>query len=190
MSVTHAHDMHASPQHQRDVTDEPARRGTSPWLWMALIVAMFAAALVWLRRDLRTDDHAALAKALSAELKLKLLDSKRLELRNLQWPDDGVLKFRHGGRFWGWLTAWLNLIGLITVLAAINVGTFNFFVGSFGSFFGIEAGYWSQLIFLMVMTGIQAIINHLGIRATTKLTDLSGYLILGGAVLLTIALLA
>lgn len=49
MSVTHAHDMHASPQHQRDATDEPARRGTSPWLWMALIVAMFAAALVWLR---------------------------------------------------------------------------------------------------------------------------------------------
>ena len=49
MSVTHAHDMHASPQHQRDVTDEPARRDTSPWLWMALIVAMFAAALVWLR---------------------------------------------------------------------------------------------------------------------------------------------
>lgn len=49
MSVTHAPDMHASPQQQRDVTDEPNRRGTSPWLWMALIVAMFAAALVWLR---------------------------------------------------------------------------------------------------------------------------------------------
>ncbi|MFG6109635.1 energy transducer TonB [Stenotrophomonas nematodicola] len=49
MSVTHAQDMHASPHNQRDVTDEPARRGTSPWLWMALIVAMFAAALVWLR---------------------------------------------------------------------------------------------------------------------------------------------
>jgi amino acid transporter len=95
-----------------------------------------------------------------------------------------------GGRFWGWLTAWLNLIGLITVLAAINVGTFNFFVGSFGTFAGIEAGYTSQLIFLIVMTGIQALINHLGIKATTKLTDLSGYLILAGAVLLTVALLA
>ena len=95
-----------------------------------------------------------------------------------------------GGRFWGWLTAWLNLIGLITVLAAINVGTFNFFVGSFGPFFGIEAGYWSQLIFLIVMTGIQAAINHVGIKATTRLTDLSGYLILAGAVLLTVALLA
>lgn len=49
MSVTHAHDMHASPQQQRDITDAPTRRGSSPWLWMALIVAMFAAALVWLR---------------------------------------------------------------------------------------------------------------------------------------------
>jgi amino acid transporter len=29
-----------------------------------------------------------------------------------------------GGRFWGWLTAWFNLIGLITVLSSINVGTF------------------------------------------------------------------
>lgn len=49
MSVTHTHDMHSSPQHQRDVVDDPARQRTSPWLWMALIVAMFAAALVWLR---------------------------------------------------------------------------------------------------------------------------------------------
>ena len=43
-----------------------------------------------------------------------------------------------GGRFWGWLTAWLNLIGLITVLAAINVGTFNFFVGAFGPMLGLS----------------------------------------------------
>jgi len=49
MSVTHAPDMPRSPQHQRDVIDEPHPRRTSPWLWVALIVAMFAAALVWLR---------------------------------------------------------------------------------------------------------------------------------------------
>ncbi|RUY77934.1 amino acid permease, partial [Mesorhizobium sp. M7A.F.Ca.CA.001.10.2.1] len=28
-----------------------------------------------------------------------------------------------GNRFTGWLTAWLNLFGLITVLGAINIGT-------------------------------------------------------------------
>ncbi|MGH8038878.1 MAG: energy transducer TonB [Stenotrophomonas sp.] len=59
MSVTHAHEMPTSPQHQRDVTDDPARRRTSPWLWMALIVAMFAAALVWLRYANPTDDVSA-----------------------------------------------------------------------------------------------------------------------------------
>ena len=30
-----------------------------------------------------------------------------------------------GNRFTGWVTAWLNLLGLITVLGAINVGTWT-----------------------------------------------------------------
>src|SRR3954464_5145310 len=29
-----------------------------------------------------------------------------------------------GGRGWGWLTAWFNLAGLVTVMAAINVGAY------------------------------------------------------------------
>ena len=94
-----------------------------------------------------------------------------------------------GGRFWGWLTAWLNLIGLITVLAAINVGTFGFFVGAFGPALGIAAGYWPQLLFMMAVTGLHGLINHLGIKLTSRLTDFSGYLILAGAILLTGVLL-
>jgi uncharacterized membrane protein len=31
-----------------------------------------------------------------------------------------------GGRGWGWATAWFNLAGLVTVLAAINVGMVQF----------------------------------------------------------------
>src|SRR5271156_4989494 len=34
-----------------------------------------------------------------------------------------------GGRGWGWSTAWFNLAGLVTVLAAINVGTYRFALG-------------------------------------------------------------
>jgi amino acid transporter len=93
-----------------------------------------------------------------------------------------------GGRFWGWLTAWMNLIGLITVLAAINVGTWGFFVGAFGKQLGIEAGYVPQLIFMIIITGGQALVNHFGIKITTRLTDLSGYLIFIGAILLTACL--
>lgn len=93
-----------------------------------------------------------------------------------------------GGRFWGWLTAWMNLLGLITVLAAINVGTYYFFIGSFAPMFGIEDTYMTKVVFVGLMTASHALINHLGIGATTRLTDFSGYLILGGAILLTGAL--
>src|SRR5207344_328201 len=36
-----------------------------------------------------------------------------------------------GGRGWGWATAWFNLAGLVTVLAAINVGAVLFAVETF-----------------------------------------------------------
>src|SRR3954463_11534264 len=36
-----------------------------------------------------------------------------------------------GRRGWGWGTAWFNLVGLVTVLAAINVGTWQFTTGAF-----------------------------------------------------------
>ncbi|WMJ69660.1 energy transducer TonB [Stenotrophomonas sp. 24(2023)] len=49
MNATHAHDINGTVHHQRDGDPQENRRSTSPWLWMALILAMFAAALVWLR---------------------------------------------------------------------------------------------------------------------------------------------
>ena len=95
-----------------------------------------------------------------------------------------------GGRGWGWLTAWLNLLGLVTVLGAINVGTFNFFIGAFGPALGLEAGVGLQAGCVIAITVLQAAINHLGIRFTARLTDLSGYLIFAVALALTAALLA
>jgi amino acid transporter len=93
-----------------------------------------------------------------------------------------------GNRFTGWLTAWLNLLGLITVLGAINVGTWTFFVGAFPQF-GIENTITNQTIFLIIITGAMALINHLGIRLTALLTDFSGYLIFATAVALAIVAL-
>ena len=106
-----------------------------------------------------------------------------------------------GGRFWGWITAWFNLIGLVTVLAAINVGTYLFLVGAFAPVLGIDAGALTptdptaysievQSAVVALLTASQALFNHLGIRLTSRLTDLSGYIIFAGAVLLTLALLA
>ena len=95
-----------------------------------------------------------------------------------------------GGRGWGWLTAWLNLTGLVTVLGAINVGTFYFFMGAFGSSLGWEPTFAVQAAFVTGITALQALINHLGIKLTARLTDFSGYLIFGTAMALTVTLLA
>jgi amino acid transporter len=84
----------------------------------------------------------------------------------------------------GWVTAWLNLIGLVTVLGAINIGTYSFFIGAFGPSLGIADTFATKMIFMVIITASQALFNHLGIRLTTKLTDLSGYLIMGGAALM------
>ncbi len=88
-----------------------------------------------------------------------------------------------GNRFTGWFAAWLNLLGLITVLGAINVGTFYFFFGAFPNF-GLQDTLTHRVLFVAAITALQALVNHLGIGLTMKLTDLSGYVILLGAVAL------
>jgi amino acid transporter len=94
-----------------------------------------------------------------------------------------------GGRFWGWLTAWLNLLGLITVLGAINIGTAYYFAGTFGSIFGYSGTDTQVVIFVALITGVQALFNHLGIKLTTFLTDISGYIIFATTAVLVIACL-
>lgn len=94
-----------------------------------------------------------------------------------------------GGRFWGWLTAWLNLLGLITVLGAINIGSAAFFAGTFGPMFGFTGTDWQVVGFVTLVTLLQALFNHLGIKVTTLLTDLSGYLIFATSAVLVLACL-
>jgi amino acid transporter len=96
-----------------------------------------------------------------------------------------------GNRFNGWLTAWFNLLGLVTVLGAINVGTYYFFLGSFGGpYLGLEDTTLTRMIFLVLITGLQALVNHMGIGLTAKLTDFSGYLIFATAIALSVVCLA
>jgi amino acid transporter len=101
-----------------------------------------------------------------------------------------------GGRGWGWLTAWFNLAGLIMALAAINVGTYQFALRSLSSAWHIDSSGWrledqsnAQLIGVLIITAAQALLNHLGIRLTSLLTDFSGYWILFVASALTVSML-
>jgi amino acid transporter len=102
-----------------------------------------------------------------------------------------------GGRGWGWLTAWFNLAGLITALAAINVGTYQFALRAISPLVDIEPNSWepgtqlaAQIAGVLAITSAQALFNHRGIRLTAALTDFSGYWILFVASILTVAALA
>src|SRR5262245_56326343 len=102
-----------------------------------------------------------------------------------------------GGKGWGWLTAWLNLAGLVTVLSAVYVGAYFVITGMLGPLVGFDTSTLSdsgkiiaQAIGVSIITFSHALFNHLGIRITTKLTDLSGYLIFAVAIALIISLVA
>lgn len=94
-----------------------------------------------------------------------------------------------GNRFTGWLSAWLNLLGLVTVLGAINVGTFYFAVGAFPQL-GLQDTLTHRVIFVAAITSVMALVNHFGIRLTAMLTDISGYLIFATAIAMTVICLA
>jgi amino acid transporter len=97
-----------------------------------------------------------------------------------------------GGKGLGWATAWFNLVGLITVLSAINVGAYLFLANALGPLVGTDAerlGPGAQFVAVGLITAAQALFNHRGIRLTTALTDFSGYLIFAVATVLTVTLL-
>jgi amino acid transporter len=98
-----------------------------------------------------------------------------------------------GGRGWGWATAWFNMLGLIFVIASVNVGVYNLFVGLIlGNIFGVNTSSWGfeqQTIAVVLITLSQGLFNHFGIKTTTKLIDFSGYLIFVVAAVLTVTML-
>ena len=103
-----------------------------------------------------------------------------------------------GNESWGWATAWFNLAGLVTVLTGINAGLYLFLRGPIGALLGFEPPAQEpatgdlivQALAVAGITASQAILNHLGIRVVTLLTDFSGYWIMFFAVVLTVAALA
>jgi amino acid transporter len=98
-----------------------------------------------------------------------------------------------GGKGWGWATAWFNLLGLLFVTAAVNVGAYQLLVSTFLPLFGLDPAKLTlmhQIIGVLAITASHALFNHLGIRITTLLTDFSGYLIFVVSIVLTVAMLA
>ena len=98
-----------------------------------------------------------------------------------------------GGKAWGWATAWFNLVGLICVVSSVDVLLYAVFFKDIllGTVLKVDVsgfGYWHQFVFVAIVLITQALFNHYGIKLTTRLTDLSGYLIFALTILFIICL--
>jgi amino acid transporter len=104
------------------------------------------------------------------------------------YPTAGGLYFwarRMGGKRWGWVTAWLNMIGQVAITAGINVAAAIYLIGAFTH----TSKSWAVQIGVMVLIMIpQVIINLRGVRLTARLNDLSVWWHIGGVLLIVIAL--
>ncbi|MDP8997001.1 MAG: amino acid permease, partial [Pseudomonadota bacterium] len=106
-----------------------------------------------------------------------------------------------GGKFWGWLTAYTNLLGLLFVIPAVNVILYGFIRDLFVSgILGWDTSNWTNFfdpahtsfthgfVVVAIITAAQCLLNHFGIKLTTILTDISGYLIFVISVIFTVLL--
>ena len=118
------------------------------------------------------------------------------------YPTAGGLYFwasKLGGVGWGWFTAWMNMIGQITITAGIDIAAAIYFVGMLTRAFGVPADLpvpvfgtinsWGFYIFVMSILMIpQVLINAFGIRLTAKLNDFSVYWHIGGVFIMALLL--
>lgn len=121
------------------------------------------------------------------------------------YPTAGGLYFwasKLGGVGWGWTTAWMNMIGQITITAGINIGAAIYGVGLytrmfgldptapvFGGLFGWTLSSWGFYIVMMVIIMIpQVLINIYGIKLTAILNDFSVYWHIGGVLIIALLL--
>src|SRR5438874_486296 len=107
--------------------------------------------------------------------------------------------FRLGGRGWAWLTAWLNMIGQVTITAGINVAAATYLIGAATRIaglpadvavpvFGTATSWYFQLTVMVVIMIPQVLINLYGIRLTARLSDFSVWWHIGGVLVIVLAL--
>ncbi|PWU18712.1 MAG: amino acid transporter [Verrucomicrobia bacterium] len=107
--------------------------------------------------------------------------------------------YRLGGKGWGWITAWFNLIGQVTIAAATNWAAAIYCIGAATRLFQIPADAHipfcgaldsrNSQIFVMVLIMLpQILINIAGVRLMARLNDFSVWWHIAGGALIVLLL--
>jgi amino acid transporter len=89
-----------------------------------------------------------------------------------------------GGKGWGWLVAWLNILGLIAAQAGINYSCAQFIL-PFLNLPSTPFNLYCMFAFILLNQGI---LNHYGVRLVAILNDVSVTVHIAGVALVVLAL--
>jgi amino acid transporter len=89
-----------------------------------------------------------------------------------------------GGKGWGWLVAWLNIVGLVAAQAGINYSCAQFIL----PFLNISSTPFHLFCMFAFILVNQGILNHYGVRLVAILNDLSVTVHIAGVALVVLGL--
>jgi len=89
-----------------------------------------------------------------------------------------------GGPAWGWMTAWLNLVGLVAAIAGIDYGCAQFMT----PLLGLKETPTNFMIVFGAILLSHAALNHTGIRVVARLNDFSAIYHVVGVAIVVLAL--
>lgn len=114
------------------------------------------------------------------------------------YPTAGGLyywSYRLGGRGWAWITAWLNMIGQITIAAGVNIAAAIYIVGAVTRMFdlpadtripvfGLLTNWYFYLAVMIVLMIPQILLNIYGIKKVAILNEVSVYWHIAGVAII------
>lgn len=90
-----------------------------------------------------------------------------------------------GNKHWGWFTAWLNIIGYITAIAGVDYGCAQFITSTFG----LPRDQTALTACFAAILISHGLINQYGIRAVSRINDVSVLVNITGLIVIISSLL-
>src|SRR6478672_3795303 len=108
-------------------------------------------------------------------------------------PTAGALYFwasKLGSPAWGWFTGWFNLVGQISVTAAIDYGAAIFVTSLLNLWFNTANTRHSIFLVFTVIVLLHVLVNLFGVSLLSRINDISAWWHMVGVVIIVLILIA
>lgn len=103
------------------------------------------------------------------------------------FPTSGAMYFwsaKMGGPVWGWFTGWMNLVGVVAVTAAIDMGCAMFWNNLLNIWFGLKVTNLTSFIIFTIIVAGHLLINFQRVRLLGILNSISAWWHIAGVLVI------